>query len=96
MRPDDIPAAWVKAAWQAYDNSEAPGSDMAMQYALAAVAPLIAERGREACAALVEELRTGAFGCKPRHWQAIIEFGRHLRSGLAAAIRARGEAKPCT
>lgn len=53
MKPEDVPDAWVRLAWAAYDAAPTC-QDKAMAAALAAVIPLIATRERGACAGVLE------------------------------------------
>lgn len=87
MRPEDVPAEWVKAARDGWWSTES-GGDIAMAHALAGVAPLIAAAERERCAEVAEACQLPSRlvdGGPMAGWQT---FPHEWPQTIAAAIRA--------
>lgn len=103
MRPEDVPEEWVALAGNGYaqGSGESTWDVLGMRVAIAAVAPLIAKREREACAKVVDD---AASEVQDNIRENIAEV-RHIQIGpadnrplivardwlkhVAAAIRAR-------
>jgi hypothetical protein len=92
----DEMAEAAAAGWMEYwlpEGRKSPDNETrqdGMRAALFAAAPLIAAAERERSAAMVGTEKVAVFECKPTHWEVISEFGKRLRSHIAATIRARG------